>query len=152
MPDQGKPFRKIVEAMERGRVNNRPENEKIRPVAWRVHDYADGWILYGNEEAAKLESESSGALMQGLYVRDGTSPAHTEIERELGDWRQAAEVEVGIRREFQIECERLRDALERVDRIAISHRRGAIGKAQAIVREALKVNVPEREISTKKPG
>ena len=46
-----------------------------RPVAWRVRDCADGWIIYqgpGGEEAAYKEAESRGALMQGLYVRDGT--------------------------------------------------------------------------------
>lgn len=43
-----------------------------RPVAWRVKDYADGWIIYQDEEAAYKDAEARGALMQGLYVRDGT--------------------------------------------------------------------------------
>ena len=43
-----------------------------RPVAWRVKDFADGWILFQDEAAAYREAEATGALMQGLYVRDGT--------------------------------------------------------------------------------
>lgn len=43
-----------------------------RPVAWRVKDYADGWIYFDNEEVAYKTAEATGALMQGLYVRDGT--------------------------------------------------------------------------------
>lgn len=44
-----------------------------RPVAFRVKDFADGWILFHSEEAANHESEAmGGALMQGLYVRNGT--------------------------------------------------------------------------------
>jgi hypothetical protein len=43
-----------------------------RPVAWRVKDYADGWIIFQDEEAAYKCHEETGALMQGLYVRDGT--------------------------------------------------------------------------------
>lgn len=42
-----------------------------RPVAWRVKDYGDGWIVFQDEEAAYRLSEKTGALMQGLYVRDG---------------------------------------------------------------------------------
>lgn len=42
-----------------------------RPVAWRVKDYADSWIIFQDEKAARDEAEKTGALMQGLYVRDG---------------------------------------------------------------------------------
>jgi len=45
-----------------------------RPVMWRVKDYADGWILFRNEESAVHASELMGALLQGLYIRDGLSP------------------------------------------------------------------------------
>lgn len=45
-----------------------------RPVAFRVKDYADGWILFQDEEAAYSLAEETDALMQGLYVRDGTEP------------------------------------------------------------------------------
>lgn len=51
--------------------HGRPRLAK-RPVAWRVKDYADGWIIFQNEAAAYKEAEATGALMQGLYVRDGT--------------------------------------------------------------------------------
>lgn len=43
-----------------------------RPVAFRVKDFADGWMLFQDEESAYKASEDTGALMQGLYVRDGT--------------------------------------------------------------------------------
>lgn len=42
-----------------------------RPVAWRVKDLADGWIIFQDEAKAYHEAERTGALMQGLYVRDG---------------------------------------------------------------------------------
>ena len=45
-----------------------------RPVAWRVKDYADGWIIFQDEETADYEAQRTGAVMQGLYVRDGTLP------------------------------------------------------------------------------
>ena len=40
-----------------------------RPVAFRVKDYADGWILFDDEETANLTAEKMGAHMQGLYAR-----------------------------------------------------------------------------------
>lgn len=42
-----------------------------RPVAFRVKDYADGWIIFQDERAAYDQVEKTGAAMQGLYVRDG---------------------------------------------------------------------------------
>lgn len=44
-----------------------------RPVAFRVKDHADGWLLCHDEEVANHEAEEmGGALVQGLYVRDGS--------------------------------------------------------------------------------
>ena len=42
-----------------------------RPVAWRVKDFADGWIIFDDEHAAYKAHEANGGLMQGLYARDG---------------------------------------------------------------------------------
>jgi hypothetical protein len=42
-----------------------------RPVAFRVKDFADGWILFTDEEAAVKEAERTGSKYEGLYVRDG---------------------------------------------------------------------------------
>ena len=42
-----------------------------RPVAWRVKDYGDGWIILQDEEAAYVLGENTNAVLQGLYVRDG---------------------------------------------------------------------------------
>lgn len=65
-----------------------------RPVAWRVKDHADGWIIYQDEQAAYKAAEWSGALMQGLYVRDGSAPTealaavmsrtHPTMEQDMG--------------------------------------------------------------------
>lgn len=39
------------------------------PVAWRVKDFADGWILFHTERAARHESAAmGGALIQPLYA------------------------------------------------------------------------------------
>ena len=47
-----------------------------RPVAFRVKDHADGWLLCQDEEVANREAEKMGeALVQGLYVRDGSAIA-----------------------------------------------------------------------------
>lgn len=48
-----------------------------KPVAFRVKDLADDWILFHDEEAANREAEHTGAIMQGLYVRDGSPLAST---------------------------------------------------------------------------
>ena len=38
------------------------------PVAWRVRDYADGWIIFKNFEAAKRTADDGGALIEPLYA------------------------------------------------------------------------------------
>lgn len=44
--------------------------EKAEPVAWRVKDFADGWILCDTEEGATaLAASSGGALVQRLIIR-----------------------------------------------------------------------------------
>jgi DNA repair exonuclease SbcCD ATPase subunit len=52
-----------------------------RPVAFRVKDFADGWILFQDEEQALALADSTGALMQGLYVREGTASEQTWEQR-----------------------------------------------------------------------
>lgn len=42
-----------------------------RPVAWRVRDFGDGWLIYQDEAGANADAEHNGAEMQGLYIRDG---------------------------------------------------------------------------------
>lgn len=44
-----------------------------RPVAFRVKDFADGWIVFQNEADASQEAERTGAMMQGLYARTGNT-------------------------------------------------------------------------------
>lgn len=42
-----------------------------KPVAWRVKDYADGWLVFHDEAIAYRFAKENGAVIQGLYVRDG---------------------------------------------------------------------------------
>lgn len=39
-----------------------------RAVAWRVKDFADGWILCHTEAQAMRESRDCGNLVQPLYL------------------------------------------------------------------------------------
>jgi len=38
------------------------------PVAWRVKDFADGWILFWDRRAAEAWAEETDALIQPLYT------------------------------------------------------------------------------------
>jgi hypothetical protein len=40
-----------------------------KPVAWRVKDFADGWIIFQNPADAARYHEDTGALIEELYVR-----------------------------------------------------------------------------------
>lgn len=55
------------------RLPYRPDGvggEEAEPAAWRVKDYADGWIVFVHEQSAKACSEHrNGALIQPLYAR-----------------------------------------------------------------------------------
>lgn len=53
----------------------------FNPVAWRVKDYGDGWILFSDETAANKLANETGALLQGLYVRTGcpVTPKRSEL-------------------------------------------------------------------------
>lgn len=63
----------VFGAMADGDISVAEQSKRVvRPVAWRVKDFADGWIIFQDEAAAHHEAEVTGALMQGLYVRDGT--------------------------------------------------------------------------------
>lgn len=53
------------------RALTKPEGE---PVAWRVKDFADGWILFHDELGARLEAEGAGNLVQPLYTRPPVWP------------------------------------------------------------------------------
>lgn len=50
---------------------NVPKLEK-RPVAFRVEDPDDGWILFKSEDDANRYADARELTIQGLYVRDGT--------------------------------------------------------------------------------
>ena len=44
------------------------------PVAWRCKDYADGWIIYQDEGAARRYQSETGCLMQDLHFIIKTTP------------------------------------------------------------------------------
>lgn len=43
------------------------------PVAWRVKDYADGWVIYQNKRTAFALASHTGALIQPLYAGESIS-------------------------------------------------------------------------------
>jgi hypothetical protein len=65
---------RLIEALLRVQELERGDKLQKRPVAWRLKDFADGWIIFQDEAKAVREAEQMGGLgiMQGLYVRDGT--------------------------------------------------------------------------------
>lgn len=38
------------------------------PVAWRVKDFADGWVLFHSGDAARAYADNAGNLIQPLYA------------------------------------------------------------------------------------
>lgn len=38
-------------------------------VAWRCKDYADGWIIFQDERAARRYQKETGCLMQALFLK-----------------------------------------------------------------------------------
>lgn len=54
------------------------------PVAWRVKDFADGWVLFRNEAAAKHEAFVSSALIQPLYLAAPAPDVRGEVTEVLG--------------------------------------------------------------------
>ena len=72
-PDHLRPNKLMEEAADRiEKLEAELTSLAKRPVAWRVKDYADSWIIFQDEADANREAEATGALIQGLYVRDGT--------------------------------------------------------------------------------
>ncbi len=62
-------------------------------VAWRVKDFADGWILCHSEAEAKREAESAGNLIQALGVIDSG-------QMETADFDIAEALEQGVDHQF----------------------------------------------------
>jgi len=60
-------------------------SQKPEPVAWRVKDFADGWILCHSEAQAKREAESGGNLVQPLYAAPTTERAEVVAWRPIAD-------------------------------------------------------------------
>lgn len=50
-----------------GRKDPPPPPEWDNPVAWRVKDFADGWIVFNDKESAMQEARETGAAIQVLY-------------------------------------------------------------------------------------
>ena len=73
----------------------------VEAVAWRVKDYADGWILFHHEAPARKSGEArNGALVQPLY----THPTPIKPSPDTGELRESvAEVKEWI---DEAECRR----------------------------------------------
>lgn len=41
---------------------------EAKPSAWRVKDYADGWIFFKTEQGARFVASQTDALIQPLYL------------------------------------------------------------------------------------
>lgn len=52
--------------------------EAVEPVAWRVHDWADGWILFDNEARAKHEADNSTGVIQPLFASPPSEASRDE--------------------------------------------------------------------------
>lgn len=51
------------------------------PAAWRVKDFADGWVLCRTEEEARrLADDGAGNLVQALYTSAPSSPTADQVE------------------------------------------------------------------------
>ena len=47
-----------------------PRQPSEAPVAWRVKDFADGWIVFDNKARAEEEAMATGALIQPLFASE----------------------------------------------------------------------------------
>lgn len=50
------------------------------PVAWRVKDFADGWVLCRTEDEARHLAEGAGNLVQALYATVPPVPIADQVE------------------------------------------------------------------------
>lgn len=48
-------------------------------VAWRVKDFADGWILFADEAFARSEANGAGNLVQPLFAHPARMPTRGQI-------------------------------------------------------------------------
>lgn len=60
-----------------------PVPTAVEPVAWRVKDFADGWVLCRTEDEARRLAEGAGNLVQALYTAAPSSPTAAEVEEVL---------------------------------------------------------------------
>ena len=60
----------------------------MSPVAWRVKDYADGWILFSDYGAALQQAtEMGGALIEPLYSATLIEECARVAREVIGDYR-----------------------------------------------------------------
>ena len=59
---------------------------RLGPVAWRVKDYADGWIFYIDERRALIEAEIMAcALVEPLYSASTIASLTEQVEQAFRD-------------------------------------------------------------------
>lgn len=66
---------------------------EAKPVAWRVHDWADGWILFNNEARAKHEAENSTGVIQPLYASPRPEAVEDAVKAERERCARIAEAD-----------------------------------------------------------
>lgn len=59
--------------------------EELKPVAWRVKDFADGWILFHDEAQARREAEGAGNLVEPLYPAKLLEENQRLVDELVGD-------------------------------------------------------------------
>jgi len=72
----------LVEALTE--LQSRRSTHEGEAVAWRVKDYADGWILCHTEEVA-IEEAENGNLIQPLYLHPSSSIEGVKVKDESDD-------------------------------------------------------------------
>lgn len=58
-----------------------------KPVAWRVKDFADGWIMFTDELTAKHHADTTGAIMQSLAIVEEYKPVKPCNGAERTPWK-----------------------------------------------------------------
>lgn len=86
------------------------------PVAWRVKDFADGWLLCRTEDEARRLAEGAGNLVQALYASP-PDPTAAEVEEAVHDLLMLASRMETMIRGTTIEAAKLRSAASLIERL-----------------------------------
>ena len=115
LPDlYGYPMARVIEAVLAHREPALDEGEKYRkPVAWRVKDFADGWIVFDTERSAQRYAEGAGNLVQPLYAYINSPHIIEEMAAQIASLKYQLE---SVRGEMRERCANVTDMAEQVER------------------------------------